>query len=990
MFTTLSLYKSHILSSKKIILYSCLGLIIALSLISSSMFFIDNTRQQLIDKYIGGANFNGNDISIDIQTPFSTSKSGQDKIQNIATSIMNQNNFYFINKSDLKLTFGFGGFESYLSYNIQGGTGLPDQINIFYQNIPVYIFQLTPYLKNELQKISIRANGTSQNFPTNTTSNSLPNAYLFYDSINYYSNLILSPLRKGNFTFNDFDPSTGRVLSNYKVNVTDYMVFQPGFNNSYNSNYRQEGTVQFEYPYIYSISNMLKKPNVMIFVPDINRLANIIQSKANDTSFGNSFISNYYILHFGFLFSKLNLHDIQAFLYQQNNFVGTLTIELQNSGFQQIVVNLNTLTYLNTINQEINSLLVTTIVLVVPSLIVVIFFTHYAFSLIYKNIAQNIAIYKTRGSSNWVIFGFQIFDILIIMFISIIVALAFGVPVSMFSLKTDFLLSFNNSLPNNFVFDFQTIAENLFYIAIALEIIINTNRTRKFSTLTINETENPVERADPYWKRHNIDIYLVVIGFFVFSIYYLIVTDQKLSQIFLPIINLFILLIIFSPFAVIIGLIMLLSRLVPIIIESIGSYLWKRFGNITALSFKNIYRYKNTTIRAILISVSIIAFLTLFFAQPYSMYANYQQNAYYNSGAEAVALFPNNEINFNITKFLNQNFSPYLDSICTFVLLTGQTELNDQMQFLFVNTNTYLNSSYLNFNLGLKNNINNDFKDLTIQNFNNITPANILLNQQALQNRKANIGSTIDIVTTTPFTASQRFKIIDSFVNWPLLKANSIIGSQLGSFYAIGDINYFLHTLNGTIKDSIFNSIVEAGLLIKFKESVTNLTYVASQIEHFTPLTFKSIPSLDIKSFKQGFTFLTTVGEINVNVILSLTIILISFLFFVEFQLLERRREIFIERALGIKLHQLLFILYLENIILAIFSIVFGSILGVILTDIISLLTNNPFQSYPPVILLIPFNLLFSTDLIIFFVTIIISLIPVARLLKQGIADDFA
>ena len=984
MFSIFSLYKGHLVSSKEIILYSCIGLIIALSLLSSTMYFIDTSRQQLIDQYFNDSKPTGNDITVNIMKNFSPEPTLPNEILNSINQVTNQYQIDFINQSQTQITLGLGNFQTDLKYTSNQGYNVD-------QYVSVTVFQLTPSIQSEIQKIFFNSYGnTSFNFPINntTSSNPIPNAFLLYSAINYYTNIQVVGLNKGDFNFSE-NYGFQNPDYMYTVNVTNVLDLEPGYGNPYTNTYQTSNT-QRDYPYLYSLSTLSGTPSIMLFVSDINQFSNIIQKRINSSPQNEThYIQNYYCVHIGFDYSKINLNNIGDFINKQTFLSSTLSLNLQNLNFQFISVNLNTLYSFQQVNFQINNLSSQVLSLIIPSLIIALLLSHFAFSLIYKNLARNIGIYKTRGASSWLMLGFQLFDIGLILIISIVSALIIGEPISALSLKTDSLLSFNYPTPSYFVFNVSSIAIYLFYIAIMLELIVNTNRTRKLSKLSINEAENPSESGEPYWKRHYIDLILILYSVIVLTIYYFIVSSNLFSILY-PIWTIVIFLILPSPFALVIGLILLLSRLVPFFLNRSGWLLWKFSGNLTALSFKNVIRYKNTTIRGILITASIIAFLTLFYTQPYSMFVNYQQNAYYQSGAEGVVQFPNNQYDSSLVQVLQNNFSANIKSFCPYIIATGYTDLNDQLRFLFVNTSTYLDSSYLNFDLGTQNNLVNDFNNLALTNASTpLTPVNILLDQQELRYRDATIGSNITVTTTYQGSSSiQRFKIIDSFVNWPLLKANSYFGSS-ANFDAIADINYFLKDLHGSVKNSLFSGIQQAGILINFKDSA-NITYVLDQIQKMTPLTFTAVPKLDIESYKYSFELLSITGEINLNVIISMMVILVIFLLYIQFQIIERTREMYTERALGMKLQQLAFMFYVENLILAGFSIIFGNVVGIAFTFVLSFLSGSSFQQYPQYQTLIPYDLLFITDLIILLISIILSIIPTYVILKQDISDAFA
>jgi len=103
-----------------------------------------------------------------------------------------------------------------------------------------------------------------------------------------------------------------------------------------------------------------------------------------------------------------------------------------------------------------------------------------------------------------------------------------------------------------------------------------------------------------------------------------------------PIINLFLLLAIPGPFAMVIGAILLFNRITPVILNWIGTILWHRSGGLLAFSFKNVLRHHQASTRAIMLIASLLTFLIVFYSMPYSEVNYQQQTSLFENGAEGV------------------------------------------------------------------------------------------------------------------------------------------------------------------------------------------------------------------------------------------------------------------------------------------------------------------------------------------------------------------
>lgn len=997
-----SLYKSHVRSSKKIIAFSCIGLIVALTLVSSTLYFLDNSRQEVLDTYLHGRS-TGNDIQFNIRTTFHSKY--QPDINNISATIKNVTasyDFNFINNSATRITHGIG--------HMWGNTSnfLSNNKTIY---IPLNVFQMTPEIQSELQRIHENQYGTNLTFPSfYKNDSSLLKAYFLFNGINWYQDqqIPITEIEPGKITIYAFTIiDRQRFYWPFNLNLTGYepllsTYYSPSQNlNLINPQSENNSQTQFDsqslYPEIYSLSITAESPHVLVFVNNLDQFIQSIQKIYNARilfyDLGDHSVQNYYIVNLQFDYSKLNFASINDFISKQNLFTGTVISDLSYHGFPYIVVTPLSSNYILYVNNQIELLTNQIKFIDLPSLIIALFLAHFVFNLIYKNIIRNISIYKIRGASGWVIFIFQVLDVLVVLTASIFIAMILGIPLSVFTLKSDNLLSFNHSLPEYFVFNFDTVAKIVIYFAIVLEFLINANRIKNLSKISVAETDRIQESgriSEESWKKHFLDVGLILYGIGTYVIYNYITTNPELSLSISPVRSIINDLMIPSPFLFAIGFILLVSKVIPMLIDRLSSSLWDHTGNLTALSFKNIIRYKNNTLRAILIIASIIAFLTFFYSQPYTMLENYKQQVYYQSGADGVAIFKGNTYKQEIVNNLTTSnvFSPYIDSVSSFVYLVGQSSLNEQLNFLLVNTTTYLNTSYLNYDLGLNNSLSKDMKLITITNFANysqLTPINILADKNTLEQRALGINSNISVTGSY----SQNFVVADSFTKWPFLISQIGGFSSGSSFNAVGDINYFLKDLNGTTRGSIFSGVVESGVFVKFKDlSSTQLINITSKIEQDTPLVFKSLPKVEYENNKQNFAYLA-IGQVNLNILVSFAIIIIVIILFIQLQVVERKREIYTERALGMKPSQIAYMFYVENIVILILSILIGTIVGIYFIQLITIFSFNSTLINPVSVVFIPMNTLIVTDIIIFLLSLLFSFIPTLSLLKENISNAF-
>ena len=129
-------------------------------------------------------------------------------------------------------------------------------------------------------------------------------------------------------------------------------------------------------------------------------------------------------------------------------------------------------------------------------------------------------------------------------------------------------------------------------------------------------------------------------------------------------------------------------------------------------------------------------------------------------------------------------------------------------------------------------------------------------------------------------------------------------------------------------------------------------------------------------------------GQINTNVLMSLIIGVIIIIMFAYMQLNDRKREIYTERAIGMKLSQTSILFFIEGIILLFSGIVIGSILGVFFVQMMALFQTQGNQ-VPSYDVLTPWDLVLITYTALCMLAVLSALIPAYYVTKQDISKSF-
>lgn len=983
------LYMSHFKSSKKVLIIASIGLICALTIVSSTNYYFDNSKPQIVENYLTNDVYKGYqaDVAFSLQ---SNLDSYNQSLKDIATSI---------NTTQAKFNFNY--FKSIAVHSAVAGLVIPVGSNSLTNSNPkssqpsqiplsdksVLITELTPSFTQDLKQL-LASNSLMNDSKLPTEGDPIPQAFvvtitpstsnvtginsttnqltLFNQAKTSSINLQVTGISSLNLEQNYCSGgcSTASSNTNKYLDMKKFIVAEESTANN--------GGVQ----------DLILVPNMQNLLAYLKANGLVNNSTASNSIYTPPYMS--YAITIDLNYAKIDPYSTSTYISKINNFNNAFQDALGNhTEFKYIDYTFNSEYLIQSIGSGINNYIFALLLVSIPVLIATIFITNYSFGLIYKNVVQQIGIYKIRGGESRMILLFQVIDNAIIIVLSTLVALVTGIPLSMLTLQSNYLLSFQYPAPSYYILNYQAVATLLLYCAIALTVIVDLKRIRKLSQITIIDTENTMEKDEPSWKKHYYDFWMFGFGMVIFLIFYGIFISPSLAALLEPAFIILRILLLPMIFMIIISLFLMVNRLIPVILNKIGTILWGRTGDLVAFSFKNVIRHRQASTRAVMVVTVLIAFIIFFYALPYSSIVSNEQNFYYRYGAEGNANFGSNGYNTTTLSIIQENFSQYLIGFTPYVILSDGTS-NSGSAILLVNTSSYLKTAYLNFDLGLTNSINQDFQNLNI-NSSNFSDLNVLLDSNALNNRKASIGSNI-FISGNPKTLG--LHIVDFFQHWPVLEFNTF--SQQNNLYGIGDINYYTSYLNQSLSlnQTPLTTLQSQGVLFKFKAGV-NQSLVASWITGNTSLTNFNLESVSQEQFTSGFQFRSEIGQINNNILMTFAISIIVLMMFAYLQLNERRKEIFTERAIGMKLHQIAILFFIETIILSVTSIVIGVGMGMFLMELIAIFMEGTSVSYPSYQIVFPINLIIITNVLILLFTILVSIIPAVYIIKKDISKSF-
>ncbi len=622
--------------------------------------------------------------------------------------------------------------------------------------------------------------------------------------------------------------------------------------------------------------------------------------------------------------------------------------------------------------------------IIMPLLLLSLMTGYFSFSLQRRQLVVQISIFKGRGAT-----FLQIAITLLLEAITVgIIGGILGIAFSSFTLE---ILKTTKGL---ILTDYYTVAPKTFVITmsevilalesgIILSLFVNAIPYLSLALKKIFFGNIPeVVHQEPFWKRKNIDIILLVYGIIGVIIFGLILklnpntgettTTADLIKIIsarLSVLGFFSLLIIPSPFFLAFGLSAFLARLYIVILNKVSYKAWKKWGGLKSFAIRDLYRHRKLSSHGVIIGTISITLIILTIILPIISIENIGYYSQYYTGSDIrITHSRTGSPATGFLTYLHTNYSNYISGT-TAVFYWYDDESPQKISILGVNPDDFLDAAYIPNTLGLSKDMKQIMEEFS-QNQNTI-----LLWEKTRQQFHLQIGDTIEIrvlKNSRIIMSVLNLKIIGTFKYFPLLVSADLERSPTN--YIVGVVNENLKTefLKGTTLTFGYYYLIKAKNANAAKQLDTQLkiAYDDKILRQWLGTTFKKDDItfyLDRNQELQNFVFPSSmIALINLLVmyggIVSLTILsFFSFLYLKERSLLTG-----IERALGMKKEQLFTLAFISNLIVLIFTLFLGTILGLSVTiGLIELLVNT-FSLAPPPLFHVPFHLIAITDAIIF------------------------
>ncbi|MFX1536485.1 MAG: ABC transporter permease [Promethearchaeota archaeon] len=655
-----------------------------------------------------------------------------------------------------------------------------------------------------------------------------------------------------------------------------------------------------------------------------------------------------------------------------------------------------------------------------PTLVATLFLANFSLSLMRGQKQRQIGILKTRGASQRQILNILLGEASIATLISVGLGSVIGIPLTIIVLQDLNALNFISRVP---LFNLLvTVFLPVLVFGILFNLLLNFRSAFRMAKMEISQSLLPREKGKPFWKKRYLDVILLSAGLLGIMFLYLFIDltlnwspDNAFIYPLLSFVAVFFG--IPSPLLIAIGGAMSIARFLPILLRKSARWAWKIEGGIVAFSFRNVLHRLSHASRATLLISIIIALSIAFISIPYNYDKNTIDSLYYhNLGADMViTVFPAS----NETLFLNYTLLNYLQNNLTDVASVSPTLLADiyehtgefiyEIRMLGIDINTYAQTAFFREDflnqdalsslsrlnvLGtiravMQGNYFPDTPDLNTLLSRLQSNTSFLLQDDNLKAAGINVGEQLPLVLiyyneTSETRTNVRYDldIVGTFKCWPLFvqQPPSYYYSDL---YLISNLSTVLEYMNSglfSVEEVEVNYLISlnpGASKMQVKNQILNETgYEARSIEEFTGYYLYN-PQRDI--------MLTT---INSSLLMLMIVSLFTILMFGFSQLMERSKEIGVERALGMSLRQTSLLFVIEAIIIVLFGIVVGLILGMVIAQVfLDVLMMSQTFLFPPFILVYPFDLFIGIAGLILALGLIGSLIPAILATRRQIGS---
>ncbi|NHJ03504.1 MAG: ABC transporter permease [Candidatus Heimdallarchaeota archaeon] len=626
---------------------------------------------------------------------------------------------------------------------------------------------------------------------------------------------------------------------------------------------------------------------------------------------------------FGRIYFNLNEFDVFQLdntLDQLQIFVNSLQealiedVDAFTSNYE-IQIDSRVIPLLSNFRREFRIFQIFLMVFMLPTLGMSLTLTAFATNQVKKKRDLHISNLHQRGSSRQMIFTFMVFELLIYSLLAVIIGFLIGWPYTLVALRSEGFFTFTGAatLPIPSIITIVIclgVGFGIAYFSNVLSIWRNTKTT-------VEEALQEQNEKKPFWERFYIDIFLLIIGIILW-----IIASNRISGGSATAIEFTFYFATPAPILIMIGTIMLATRVYPYIIKFISDLMFKiPKVEISAISARNAIRRRGSTTRTIILMTLTFTLTVATVIIPDSYREFDIEDSYYTLGADIV---------INQVDITNPNYKRTVAAIegVEAVSYVGLLELsNSESDLLY--TISILGVELDNFSKVAFEEPEYTQGRMMANVIKSINKSNDVIGQ-AEQMALLNLGDNNTFViknwrlNETSYDVEEEsypVKFVDFYKYWPTLYTEP--PSATSKEIKIG----LIANISLTYQIARYDYDVQGKLIVKVKEGYS-ISEVAGEIESTT--RYEAINVEELLLISEG-TLKSTVlfGALNTSFIISMLISSATLITMMLIQAVEREKELAVMKSMGISPRQLFNFFITEAIVILIFAMFLGVGLGV-------------------------------------------------------------
>jgi ABC-type antimicrobial peptide transport system permease subunit len=630
----------------------------------------------------------------------------------------------------------------------------------------------------------------------------------------------------------------------------------------------------------------------------------------------------------------------------------------------------------------INTYFLQFLILSVPVLVLVVVLILFSLGLVNEKRHESLALMKNRGISRQFIFLVLFVEIIIVALVATLISAIAGIPLALFIGTSSEFLTFHRDISGLTLVIKPSILQTLLLQGIGFTVLVHLPSMVKLSRSEIivhEEEASKKKKRKTGILRSRIDILLLflgLVGMLIFNMFMELLKGSGSLVELLSLLSLFILpFLVITPLLFLIGSIMSYNRFIPLITHYLGHFFWKRNWRLLATTTRNLNVNIKVVTRITLLIAITLSFVVILVSLPVSVQQYNEDGLYYDNGSEiSIHLFEETEEKV-------QDLMTVLRSInglkTTKVIITWKGD------------------PFHNYFMGIEPDLHEvahwqgyyddePLEMLVSALFASDQNNTVVVDSKVASGEQILLNDTYDVVWTNPGGSHSLEVIPMAFTNYfpGFPRRNQQRNRYYVCKYSFADNITDNPTLGAKryIWGKVLPGYDPVVVTRQVRDTLDDLIS-KNQVHSFSKVS-SVVEDLEENRLSNFFWL-----AFNYNFLGALTVILVAVVLFAFARITHNVRGIALGRALGMKYHQLLLLIFAEPLVLFILSGIPGSIIGALLLEGSIVVYGQAFIHGAPLVMVYNVPLLLSVYGLILIVIVITGMITSIVTTRVNVAE---